>query len=190
MWQKIAKSDISLLSEFSFPHGGSSVFNVSGEQVLKLGAQDTTVPIPELQNPAQSYPHLLTDIKKKKSLTRASWNKAVCREGGEKVECYNWLFSAKKKRRKIITGGDGRCDSPGNLAKYGLYLITDMDPSMVRLQLLLNPSNSKQWHITIENWSYRIFPPFFFFFKYPNHCNQYQLLWDIKCPSKAIKFLQ
>lgn len=34
---------------------------------------------------------------KKKSLTRASRNKAACRGGGKKVEYYNWLFSAKKR---------------------------------------------------------------------------------------------
>lgn len=145
--QKIANSDISWLSKFSFMHVGSSVFNVNRVQVLKLGAQDSTVPIPALKKPAQSYPHLLTDIKKK-SLTRASCNEAACRAGGIKVEYYNWLFRGKKKSRKIITGGDGRCDSPGNLAKYGLYLITDLDTSMVRVQFLLNPSNSKEWHVT------------------------------------------
>lgn len=46
----------------------------------------------------------------------------------------------QKKRRKINTGGDGRCDSPGYLAKYGAYLISDMDASMaLEASLLLNP---------------------------------------------------
>lgn len=63
--QKIAKSNISRLSKFSFAHVGSSGFNVHGEQVLKLGAQDSTMPIAVLKKPAQSYPHLLTDSPKK-----------------------------------------------------------------------------------------------------------------------------
>lgn len=31
-----------------------------------------------------------------------------------------------QKRKKMITGGDGRCDSPGYLAKCGTHLITRM----------------------------------------------------------------
>lgn len=78
-------------------------------------------------------------------------------------------YLVQKKRRKIITGGDGRCDSPGYLAKHGVYLITDMDVSMVSMfQLLLSPFNSKELHSIIKNCSCRAD----FFSKHLNHCDQ------------------
>lgn len=36
-----------------------------------------------------------------------------------------------QKRKKMITGGDGRCDSPGYLAKYSAHSITRATASKV-----------------------------------------------------------
>lgn len=36
-----------------------------------------------------------------------------------------------QKRKKMITGGAGRCDSPGSLAKCGTHLITGTTASEV-----------------------------------------------------------
>lgn len=55
----------------------------------------------------------------------------------------------EQKGRKIITGGDGRCNSPGYLAKCRAYLITDMDACMVlTVLLLLSPFITDESYIT------------------------------------------
>jgi len=54
-----------------------------------------------------------------------------------------------QKGRKIITGGDGRCDSPGYLAKCRAYLISDMDACMaLTLLFLLSPFITDEFYIT------------------------------------------
>lgn len=53
-----------------------------------------------------------------------------------------------QKGRKIITGGDGRCDSPGYLAKRRAYLISDMDACMaLTLLFLLSPFITDEFYI-------------------------------------------
>lgn len=167
--QKIAKSDISWLGKFSFTHVGSSGFNVNREQVLKLGAQNSTMPIPVLQKPAQSYPHLLTDMKKK-FLIRASCNKAACRGGGKKVEYYNWLFRAKEKEENYHRWW-WQMRQPRKLGKmwiifdywYG-YFCGEAPTSSKPIQ----QQGATYYNIKLELQNF--LPSFF---KYPNHCNQY-----------------
>lgn len=58
-----------------------------------------------------------------------------------------------QKWKKIITGGDSRCDSPGYLAKHKAYLITDMDVSLVlTVQLVLSPVPSNCFKKKKKSW--------------------------------------
>lgn len=78
---------------------------------------DVSVPNPHITCPVlpSRESHVLTLALLEEGL------EPVINEKEEKnPEPYNRLFSAKRK--KMITGGDGRCDSPGYLAKHSVHI--------------------------------------------------------------------